>query len=172
MLTFLYKTEFFNNKKNISCLCVKVENNQIKESKLTVESFEIEEDIKTKWPWYFKNENHIEYTPSTNLPLQVLNNVIFLLDEGLEKLKNNKSFLYITKEDLDIKYKDQPHLIDIEISNIFFLTFSYFNENPELIFEFGLFEYFKNKNNLEDYSIEDFMVDMEENLEKLTNSTI
>jgi len=154
MVYFLYDYIVVDNLKKISCLSLKEKNGKIIDSKLIQETIELNEDISIKWPWSKLNrENHIlikkDIVPDMLIPY------VSILKESLDHktLNHEKN---IDKED----YPDYKK--ELKAAIVMFNKFIEFNNNPEKVFEFQEFNDFKTKYLLNDYEIEDWLIDMED----------
>jgi len=157
MIYFLYGVSKDKDKKTVSCLCLKEDSGKIIDSKIIKETFNLNENIKNKWPWAKTGEGHF-YIGKSEIP-DILIPYIKVVQESLDSENSQK-------ED---SHKAEDYKEELRIAIKFVQTFLKFSENPEMVKEFKEFEDFKIKYGLNDYLIEDWLIDMEELIEQSIN---
>lgn len=179
MNMYIYKQEIRGDNKVVVCLELKVTTEDIDSIDLKIEDSKIHkikldknEKIVDHWNWVKKNKYHIFLVNnSIALPDKISSFCLEIIDNAISDMfltDNKPLFLSLTRADLIEKYKTESgsllYRVKMEENYILFKAFLYFTENPEYVSSFPIFEEFVKDNKLENYEIEDWLSDMEENI--------
>ena len=180
MNMYIYKQDVRGEEKVVVCLELSVStldtnsnDFKINNSKIHKLKLKNNDKIINHWNWVSGSKEHIFLINNTQLPEKIASFTMELIDSAIIdmfKISDKPLFLSLTRNDLYNKYgiddnnQDLLYRVKMEENYILFKAFIYFNENPDFLEEFPIFREFVLDNKLENYEVEDWLSDMEENI--------
>ena len=155
MKYFIYdKTAF-----KIACFCIVTNENTIKNTKtvsLNYSGVLTKKHLEKEWPWINSEGSHIFLYKGDSFPEEFIQYKNIL---ELSLKEDTPEFFNISTNSI---LKLENNQIDLAINKILLQAYIYFTNNPERVIDFEVFNLYVERNNMQNYMIEDFMNDMDE----------